>query len=201
MDRPLLVADDDQLICSTMSRFFARSRRVVVAKTVREAIAAVNVSPSWSGAIIDYNFPDGDGLSVLEAFRQRTAHAPVLMLTGTHEASVNHRASALGAQFVMKPAPNELLKAFAARLSQRVAPAELQLEVERTAKEFGLSPGESRILGAAVRGVARDDIPEHLGLAESTIKSQVRGLVEKCEVSHLNDVVRLVWERSTQANR
>ncbi|MFI5297127.1 MAG: response regulator [Polyangiales bacterium] len=197
MNRQLLIVDDDFTICKALRRYYARTRPVAVAHSVSEALVLINTTPRWSGAIIDYQFPDGDGLTVLDAFRKQAAQAPVLVLTGIHTPHVNHRASELGAQFVMKPAPTSLLRAFANRLSERTAPAEIDREIERAVEEFELTPGESKILNAAVHGLARDGIADHLSLAESTVKTQVRNLVAKCAVPQLGDAVRLVWERAS----
>ncbi|MFI5297563.1 MAG: response regulator [Polyangiales bacterium] len=201
MDRQILIADDDPGVCRALRLHFARHRPVAVALSAVEAIRLIETTPRWSGAIIDYNFPDGNGLDVLSVFRLGQPLAPVLMLTGVQDRDVNHRATALGAQFVMKPVSSDVLKAFATRLSERKAPAEVGLELERVVAEFALSPGEARIVDAAVRGVGRNDLAEHLGLAESTIKTQIGRLVAKCQVLQLSDVVRIVWERSAKLDR
>jgi DNA-binding NarL/FixJ family response regulator len=200
MDRPLLIADDELIVCNTLQRYYARTRSVTVARSVAEAVALITTTPRWCGAIIDYRFPDGDGLALLEAFRMHVGQAPVLMLTGVHARRVNHRASELGAQFVMKPAPNSVLRAFGSRLDERMAPGEVGREIVRLVTEYGLSPGEARIVEEAVRGVGRTELAEHLGLAESTIKTQVGRIVAKCQVLQLSDVVRIVWERAARAD-
>lgn len=201
MDRPLLIADDDATVCNVLQRYYARTRDVRVARSVTDALTLINTTPRSCGAIIDYQFPDGDGLAILEAFRKHFGQAPVLMLTGVQFPRVNHRASELGAQFVMKPAPNSVLRAFGSRLAERMAPEEVGRELEGVVAEFGLSPGEARIVDAAVRGVARDEIANELGLAESTIKTQVGRIVAKCQVLQLSDVVRIVWERTAKVGR
>ncbi|MFI5296977.1 MAG: response regulator [Polyangiales bacterium] len=197
MDRKLLIADDDLLVRNTLGRYF-RSRQVAMASSVAEAMSLMSASHRWCGAIIDYQFPDGDGLSVLRTFRQHVAHAPVLLFTGVLTPEVIHRATELGAQYVLKPAPPELFKAFAKRLGERTAPAEVAREVEGVAKEFELSPGEARVVQMAVEGVGRDELALCLGVAESTIKSYVGNIVAKCDVFQLNDVVRIVWERAAK---
>jgi DNA-binding NarL/FixJ family response regulator len=201
MDRQLLIADDDLGVVRSLARFFASTCDVVMARSASEALTLVERRDPWSGAIIDYKFPDGDGLDVLSAFRQRLPHAPALLLSGDRSDHVIHRASVLGASFVVKPPPDEVLRAFGSRVVTPPVTAALNEAIREAAQVHALSPGETRVLREAVRGADRDAIGGRLGLAETTIRTQVRNLIRKCGADQLHDVVRGVWERVSSVKR
>jgi DNA-binding NarL/FixJ family response regulator len=67
--------------------------------------------------------------------------------------------------------------------------------IAELAREHGITDAERRVVSASARGVARQDIPRALGVAESTVKTQVRMLVSRCGQETLADITRLVWKR------
>jgi two-component system OmpR family response regulator len=92
--------------------FEETGRRVTVAHSVAEAIAAATSDPP-DLVLLDLSLPDGDGLEVARSLKQRGVQAKaVVALTGRDDAASRERCSAAGITEVMvKPVPTrELLR-------------------------------------------------------------------------------------------
>ncbi|MFI5298564.1 MAG: response regulator [Polyangiales bacterium] len=200
MESHLLIADDNEALARSLKRFYERrlSRSVTLAHSVADALALIEGDTPWSGALLDFQFPDGDGLALLEAFRRRST-APALMLTATNDPNLINRVLALNASFAVKPADNEVLEAFARRLAAADPPSDVVHAVTALVREQPLTDADLRVLIAIVDDTPRDELlPEQLANAEETISALVQSLVRKCGKQHLADVVREVWDRAAR---
>lgn len=117
----MLVVEDSTLITSALRILFEESGYdVTVAATVREAVDAATAH-DVDVMLLDLTLPDGDGLSVLSAARERGAEPRVTAaLTGRDDPSVVARCEQAGCRAVLvKPvSTGELL----ARVAGWVAP-------------------------------------------------------------------------------
>lgn len=102
--RTLLLADDEEAIRFAVGRYFAaRGFQVHVAASVAEAVAVFRQNRP-DVALVDYSFPDGDGLTLLTKLRQMDSLVPIVMLTGHATIDLAVRAVQEGADhFVTKP--------------------------------------------------------------------------------------------------
>jgi two-component system response regulator AtoC len=76
----VLVVDDEQLIrWSLTDRLTLEGYRVVEAGTAREALACHEDGADL--VLLDYRLPDGDGLTVLKAIKERDPDTLVILLT------------------------------------------------------------------------------------------------------------------------
>jgi DNA-binding NtrC family response regulator len=85
----------------------------------RDVTSAKELCRSSRGAlaIIDYNLPDGNGLDLLQAIKERTPSLPVVMLTGEGSEAVAIEAFRHGAaDYVVKG------NGYLGELSERVRP-------------------------------------------------------------------------------
>ena len=110
----LLLVDDDQLLCSALSRALARrGYHVLIAHDGASALAAVRAHRPGH-AVVDLKLPDRSGLQVLA--HARAIHPPirVVMLTGHGSICTAVEAMKLGAvHYLTKPAdPDEVVAAF-----------------------------------------------------------------------------------------
>ena len=81
----VLVVDDDDLDRMAARRALRAgdpSVRVAEAKSCAEALAVLESEAPPDAVLLDYQLPDGDGLSVLRQVRARSLTTPIIMLTG-----------------------------------------------------------------------------------------------------------------------
>lgn len=79
-----------------------------------------------------------------------------------------------------------------------VDPARLNERVAQVANEYQLSPREARVLAAAVHGVPRARLAEHLRSNPSTIHTQVRMAIRKLGQPSLADAAWWVRQQAEQ---
>ncbi|HEX2205988.1 MAG TPA: response regulator transcription factor [Longimicrobium sp.] len=86
----VLVVDDDQVDRMAVRRNLARAPGEIVveeAEGVLDAIGRLTGEP-FDCVVLDYNLPDGDGLTFLRGLRSAGLDVPVVMLTGQEDAGV-----------------------------------------------------------------------------------------------------------------
>ena len=121
-----LVVDDDpellQSVCDYLRRFGLDAVAAASAAQMRSRLAQGGVDV----VVLDVMLPDGDGLAICAALRQRpeTAGLPVIMLTAQGDPHSRVLGLELGADdYVAKPfEPRELVARIKAVLRRRVAP-------------------------------------------------------------------------------
>ncbi|HEU4333415.1 MAG TPA: sigma-54 dependent transcriptional regulator [Candidatus Eisenbacteria bacterium] len=105
----LLLADDEPNIRASLQSALGREGyQVDVAASVAEARALLR--DGYDIALVDVRFPDGSGLELLEAIRERDADTVVVMMSGHATIDVAVKATRLGAyDFLEKPLSLERL--------------------------------------------------------------------------------------------
>jgi cyclic di-GMP phosphodiesterase len=115
----ILLVDDDPdhaLLAAESLESGSENIRVVHARDVASAKELCR-SSRWALAVIDYNLPDGNGLDLLQAIKERTPSLPVVMLTGEGSEAVAIEAFRHGAaDYVVKS------HGYLGELSERVRP-------------------------------------------------------------------------------
>jgi DNA-binding NarL/FixJ family response regulator len=198
MEPHLLIADDDEGLARMLKRFYARRHRrpITLAHSVADALALIESDTPWGGAVFDFHFPDGDGLALLEAFCRRST-APTMMLTASNDLSIINRVTAFDTLYAVKPPTDDVLEMFASKLAEaEKTSSAVERAVAALSSENGLTEAELRLLTAITDGVQRDDLPARLGVADSTIKTQIRSLAHKLGGHTLADVLRAVIDRA-----
>ncbi|BCI70505.1 response regulator [Sphingomonas sp. S17] len=77
----ILLAEDDAVTAENIGAGLrAAGHHIRIASTGHEALTLLNAEP-FDLAVLDRLMPQGDGMGVLAAIRQRDRHLPVLMLT------------------------------------------------------------------------------------------------------------------------
>ena len=121
-----LVVDDDpellQSVCDYLRRFGLEAVAAASAAQMRSCLSQGN----FDVVVLDVMLPDGDGLAICAALRQRpeTANLPVIMLTAQGDPHSRVLGLELGADdYVAKPfEPRELVARIKAVLRRRSAP-------------------------------------------------------------------------------
>lgn len=195
----VLIAEDDVLVGRAIQQFFRkRGVPVALATTLAEGRRLLETDSVWMGAIIDVGLPDGTGMTLLDAFRQRWWAEPALVLTGQLDATLINRAQQAGAEYALKPLDLGSLDAFAVRLRITESDSPLGRACAVLAQRHGLTVSEARIVALSAAGVSRDELPGHLGTSENTVKTQIRAVLRKCGQTELGGVVRQVWRQVAQ---
>jgi CheY-like chemotaxis protein len=114
----ILVVDDDQVDRMAVSRHLrgvSSAIEVKEAEGVFEAIELITTG-AFDCVFLDFNLPDGDGLTFLRGLRMAGLDVPVVMLTGQSDPAVAvDLVSAGAADYIAKAAlsPERLMEALA----------------------------------------------------------------------------------------
>lgn len=104
MSTNLLIVDDDPLVRRSVRDHLAREGHAIVeAASVKEAYE--RLTPEIDLALLDYQLPDGDGLSILRRIKEQTPDTIAIMMTAFPGVGSAVEAMKLGAfHYVTKPA-------------------------------------------------------------------------------------------------
>lgn len=135
----------------------------------------------WTGVVLDLILPDGYGLDLLADIRKEQGALPVLVLTGELNRDVVNKVQTLRGEYVCKPASAENLNPFIQRAlaQESVDDAAIGQRIEHLARQLRLTRRETELLTLSVDGLSRKQLAEALGVAENTVKAQIRSLLKK----------------------
>jgi DNA-binding NarL/FixJ family response regulator len=197
----VLIVEDAPDVAARLEKRAARCAPVALASAKREAIELLAGRSLWCGAILDIGLPDGSGLDLLDAFRAKAPRAPALVLTGQCSPELINRAQRARAEYAVKPAAPANIQAFLSLVTEFLdaRSREIDVIIAELASRHRLSACEQKLLAASARGTSRKELATELGIAENTVKTQMRALLRKCEdAEQLSDLTREVWRRSTE---
>jgi two-component system NtrC family response regulator len=123
----ILIIDDDQLICTTLSNVVRdRGHTPTCAFTVKEGLA-IATARSFDVVFLDVRLPDGSGLDILEGIRETPSSPEVIIITGFGDMD--------GAELAIKHGAWDYLEK-SASIDEIILPLEraLQYRAERQAK-------------------------------------------------------------------
>lgn len=107
----ILVIEDDVTFSQLLEGFLSKSGfTVTLANNVKNGIKAID-QQSYSLLLLDYRLPDGTGIDVLSAVRNRGLDLPIIMMTSFNDVRTAVKAMRCGAfDYITKPInPDELL--------------------------------------------------------------------------------------------
>jgi CheY-like chemotaxis protein len=182
-DAPItvLLVDDQPFVGLAIKRMLAAETDIAVhcCQSAREALtAAIALRPSI--ILQDLILPDGDGLSLVAAYRAdaATARTPIVVLSGNDDAGSREQSFTAGAnEFLVKLPPRADLVACIRRFAASVGPT--------TARAEGTSPGattgepclDSQVL-ADVAGASADFANELVDLFVEDSRGRLHALAE-----------------------
>jgi len=172
---------------------FPEPHRIELAGTLRAALAAGR-RENYDVALIDLGLPDGSGIEVLRALRQRNPDMLCVVTTGLGDDAYIVAALSAGANgYLLKEQPPELLIRQLSQLAQGVPALSPPIAIRimehfrRTGPAVGpdsdLTVREKDVLALISRGLRNVDVAGQLLMAESTVASHIRSIYRKLGIS------------------
>jgi two-component system, response regulator RegA len=132
-DRSLLLVDDDKPFLTRLARAMeARGFDVRAADSVETGVASARALPP-AFAVIDLRLGDGNGLTIIEAVREKRPDAKIIVLTGYGNIATAVTAVKLGAvDYLAKPADaDEVFAALTQKAGERAELPENPMSADR----------------------------------------------------------------------
>lgn len=114
MGKRILIVDDSRVSRMIVRRLITAAMpdsEMVEAGNGTEALAAFEGN-RFDCALIDYNMPGDDGITVAEILLQRQPDLRIALLTANVQIPVRERAAELGIDFIGKPPTEDKIRAF-----------------------------------------------------------------------------------------
>lgn len=184
----VLVLDDNEPTAKVIARSVLRSGvakpRIALTledggrflRSFRAAKSRPTVVRRLCGAIVDVLLPGGIGFDIVVPARAISPDLPILMLTGDTMTAHANEAQRLGVEFAYKPV-GDAVESFLKRVETHDS---WFRHFERFAREKGLTPRQTEIVGLALEGFSHKEIAARLGLAPGTLKDHVHKLLGRC---------------------
>jgi len=152
----ILIVEDEKAVANQLEELLAQERyRCDVAYNYRDAIELID-NRHYDLLLLDWNLPDGDGLSLLSLMREEEINTPVMMLSANTQ--IDDRVKVLdagGDDYLCKPYSNIELLARIRALLRREAP-----------QKSTLLSIDTLTLDTSSRAVTLDGLPVKLSLSE-----------------------------------
>jgi two-component system, response regulator RegA len=132
-DRSLLLVDDDKPFLTRLARAMeARGFDVRAADSVEAGVTAARALPP-AFAVVDLRLGDGNGLTIIEAVREKRPDAKIIVLTGYGNIATAVTAVKLGAvDYLAKPADaDEVFAALTQKAGERAEMPENPMSADR----------------------------------------------------------------------
>src|SRR5688572_8868194 len=118
----ILIVDDSKLARMAVAKSLSALRPEwtrTEATNADEAIALAHQG-RFDIALVDFNMPGRDGLTLAAELRHIFPDMPIAVVTANIQAEIVNRARAVGAQFLPKPLTQEAMSAFITEAEQRL---------------------------------------------------------------------------------
>lgn len=196
----LLVADDHPVVRAGMVHLVEQQddmRVVFEASHGAEAVAGWH-SHAPDVGLIDLNMPVLDGFGAIAAIRQSAREARLVVMTTMCGDEDVYRALQAGASgYLLKDCSQHELVNCIRTVSQGrkyLQPAASIQLAERMASD-DLTGRQADVLGWLAEGLSNKEIARHLGVAEGTVKTHMKGLLHKLEVKTRTQAVQMALKR------
>jgi DNA-binding NarL/FixJ family response regulator len=195
-----LIVEDEPTLARTLARTFGRHGSVDVVHSMSAARDKLGNDSEWTGVVLDLILPDGYGLDLLAEIRQIHGALPVLVLTGELNRDVVNKVQTMRGEYVCKPASADNLNPFIQRAlaQERVDDAAIGQRIEHLARQLKLTRRETELLTLSVDGLSRKELADALGVAENTVKAQIRSLLKKSGARSLATLAQKVIKGATR---
>ena|SRR5690242_20713423 len=118
----VLIVDDSKLARMAVAKALTALKpdwTRVEATNADEALALAHQA-SFDVALLDFNMPGRDGLTLAAELRDLDQDMPIAIITANLQAEIVNRARDVGAHFLPKPLTQEAMSAFITQAEQRL---------------------------------------------------------------------------------
>lgn len=183
----VLIVDDHRVLTELLTSALSMSERVTVVGSVGTAGEGVRQVASLRPDVVllDYDLPDGDGVTVVSAIRDASPGVRVLMLTSYTDPVVLSEAMEAGCSgFITKRnGASEILAAVLAVASDEipVSPDMVKALVAKNSVGLGsdLTAREIEVLRIAAKGLSNKEIAAELYLSVNTVRNHMQHVLNK----------------------
>jgi DNA-binding NarL/FixJ family response regulator len=192
MSISVLLIDDHPIVRAGLRAVLESESDLEIVGETGDAMSAIGLARKLRPHVVltDLLLPDMDGVGVTESIRSQVPDAQVVILTSVSEDDAFFvravRAGAIG--YVLKSADTDLLVSAIrsaaegrVQLSPRAA-ARLMQEMRSRRNELPLTGREREVLRQVAIGQTNKEIARCLHIAETTVKSHVRAILDKLGV-------------------
>ncbi len=180
----ILITEDDDLAANALVRSFGRFSTVMRAATAAEAVGLIGCD-DWDGLVLDMWLGSELAIPVLDAFRSRFPHAPLVVLSGGLGSEMAEIAITYRAYFVPKPGDGaNWVAAFRARCEEHRGGIRSKL------LSAGLSSREVEVIAVLAQGDIAREAATTLGISVRTAEGRVRKALKRSDARNL---LTLIW--------
>jgi len=116
----ILVVDDESSICMLIQKELSSPGRAITTATSASQALKLSAQQPFDVIVLDVRLPDGNGVDLLEYFRETLPHVEVIMITGYSEVASAVEAMKIGAyDYITKPFSLDRLTLVIERAYQR----------------------------------------------------------------------------------
>lgn len=189
-----VVDDDENLRESLLDLFLLTKQRAVAFSSGTEFLQFADKTVPGC-VVVDLRMPGVTGLDLQKQLVSIGCRLPIIFLTAYADIPTSVRAMKAGAtDFITKPFTNQdLLQAVnhAIQLDTERRKIDAEIDQIRSLAE-SLTPRESEVMSAVVRGLMNKQVAYELGISEMTVKIHRMSVMRKMQTRSLADLVRKV---------
>ena len=195
----VVVADDHPVVREGMIANVNPQRDMTVIAEASNGTEAVEVVKRESPDIVllDLRMPGMDGLEVIAQLKTMNLPSKVIIVTTFESDEDVHRSIKAGAcGYLLKDSSREEILDAIRRVNQgeTYLPARIVQKMAEGLRKPGISPRELEVLQSVAAGKSNKEIGAQLFIAEGTVKTHVKALLEKlgvpCRTAAIREAVR-----------
>jgi two-component system NarL family response regulator len=183
----VLVADDHPIVRDGIIANLEAQTDMIVVAEAGDGVEALSLIKEHSPdvVILDLRMPGMDGLDVIAQLNSQKLSSKVIIMTTFESEEDVHRSIRAGARgYLLKDSSQEEILDAIRRVSigETYLPARIVQKVAEGMRKPELSPREIEVLQCVADGKSNKEIGVQLFIAEGTVKTHVKSLLEKLEV-------------------
>jgi DNA-binding NarL/FixJ family response regulator len=196
----LLVVDDHPVLREGLAALIASQpdmKLVAEAATAKDGVDLFKVHRP-DVTIMDIRLPDMNGVAAITAIREHSPNARVIVLTTYLGDVLADRALKAGAYaFLLKATlRTDLLDTIrAVNRGQKRVPVEVASEMAEHSGDDTLTPREIEVLELVAAGNSNKIVADRLEIAEDTVKSHIRSILDKLGANDRTHAVTIALRR------